>query len=477
MLQMLSARGVTALLLPLFLILPMAQDTLGGTFANPDQVSVGTSVLITGSGFDGGKAPKVTAAREGEKKKVTFKVMSWSDTAINAVVKKVPSSRTDPAAGKVWDLTIQPQGPSAGPTIAAGSITTVAPRVLSVTPEVGGPGDEVVVQVQDSGSKTPKVLVNGRKSKVVDSAVDGAEGALDLKSFTVRLPNTHDGFFAVEAENKLGSNPSSQLVEISGSTKKWPKDGIKATVDGKKYNVKSKGLDVSSANGIINIAGETGKAVVRELFVIVPFNVSLDMPPATYVGDPTDSALFGYGELPADGIDPPQGWAGTEDSFAFVVNAVDGRRVQVSFDGLLQEQFPVEGEGGSTIRVKGSTYVTLQPTLVGTFALEGAQEVPPVATGGSGTATVTLDTATNQLSWNVEFSGLSSAESAAHIHGPANIGQNAGIVFNLGTGTPKVGSTSLMPDEAQQVEDGLWYINVHSDSNPGGELRGQIIVE
>ncbi|MCP4765123.1 MAG: CHRD domain-containing protein [Gammaproteobacteria bacterium] len=46
---------------------------------------------------------------------------------------------------------------------------------------------------------------------------------------------------------------------------------------------------------------------------------------------------------------------------------------------------------------------------------------------GTGVGTMTFDTVTNVLSWNVSHSGLSSAVTATHFHGPAQPDQNAGV--------------------------------------------------
>ncbi|MGH7028877.1 MAG: CHRD domain-containing protein, partial [Stellaceae bacterium] len=60
--------------------------------------------------------------------------------------------------------------------------------------------------------------------------------------------------------------------------------------------------------------------------------------------------------------------------------------------------------------------------------LNGASEVPPTTSAGTGTATATLNTATRRLSWDVTYSGLSGPAKAAHIHGPAAPGKNAPVV-------------------------------------------------
>jgi hypothetical protein len=106
--------------------------------------------------------------------------------------------------------------------------------------------------------------------------------------------------------------------------------------------------------------------------------------------------------------------------------------------------------------------------------LEGSQEVPPNASSASGTGLFTLDGA-NLLHYNIVFSGTAS-ETGAHIHGAAPVGVNAGIVFALPLGNPKIGFVG--PLTAAQVADlnaGLYYVNIHSTAFPGGEIRGQIL--
>ena len=65
--------------------------------------------------------------------------------------------------------------------------------------------------------------------------------------------------------------------------------------------------------------------------------------------------------------------------------------------------------------------------------LTAAQEVPPTTSTGTGSATAVLDTTTHQLTVDMTFSGFASAVTAAHIHGPAAPGKNAGVLVPLGT--------------------------------------------
>jgi hypothetical protein len=108
--------------------------------------------------------------------------------------------------------------------------------------------------------------------------------------------------------------------------------------------------------------------------------------------------------------------------------------------------------------------------------LSGAQEVPPVQSAGKGSADVTLDSASKRVSWTVIYSGLSGPATAAHFHGPAERGQNAGVAVpipNQAT-SPVTGSATLTDAQAADLTAGKYYVNIHTAANPGGEIRGQV---
>lgn len=146
-----------------------------------------------------------------------------------------------------------------------------------------------------------------------------------------------------------------------------------------------------------------------------------------------------------------------------------------------------------TVRWLGKSSRTLALAMVGLCALafagvaqatvtqfiatlDGAQETPPTGSPGTGTGSFVLDTSAHTLTFNITFSGLSGAEIAAHIHGPAPKGTPAGVIFGLPAGSPKVGTwTGLTSTQEQQILDNLDYVNIHSTVNGGGEIRGQIV--
>jgi len=126
---------------------------------------------------------------------------------------------------------------------------------------------------------------------------------------------------------------------------------------------------------------------------------------------------------------------------------------------------------------------------------------------GSGTFTATLDTSTNVFTWSATFTGLTSNITNGHIHGPflstATTGQ-AGVILNFNptavvtgetgltftglnaanagsaTGTAVLnataGFTTLINGDSLRhlILNGNAYVNIHTVTNPGGEIRGFI---
>ncbi|MEZ5966030.1 MAG: CHRD domain-containing protein [Planctomycetota bacterium] len=115
------------------------------------------------------------------------------------------------------------------------------------------------------------------------------------------------------------------------------------------------------------------------------------------------------------------------------------------------------------------------------FPLTGAQEVPPVVTTGSAQATVVLDPLTATAEVYCTFASLSADITGAHIH-TGSAGSNGPVVAAL---TPTPGSTgqiaqaqiSLSQAAVQAILAGNAYVNLHTATNPAGEVRGQIVAQ
>lgn len=131
-------------------------------------------------------------------------------------------------------------------------------------------------------------------------------------------------------------------------------------------------------------------------------------------------------------------------------------------------------------------------TFTLTADLSGGNEVPGVVTGSGGTATVTLNATTNELTWVIDIYNLPTGVTASHIHA-GSPGVAGPVVINLPvvattsndfriSGSANLSTLSARPaqginsvDDVKQMllnEDG--YVNVHSQGNPGGEIRGQL---
>lgn len=126
-----------------------------------------------------------------------------------------------------------------------------------------------------------------------------------------------------------------------------------------------------------------------------------------------------------------------------------------------------------------------------------APTVPP--TGGSGGevgAGISFDDATNVLTLNIAwgngngFTNLSSPINGAHIHLPTPslppasfneatsvmVGFNAAPGFNSSiTNGGFSGTLNIPPQHVAGLLEGRTYINIHTDTNPGGEIRGNLI--
>jgi glucose/arabinose dehydrogenase len=109
----------------------------------------------------------------------------------------------------------------------------------------------------------------------------------------------------------------------------------------------------------------------------------------------------------------------------------------------------------------------------------GAYETSQIITPASGLGTFML--VGTQLTYSVSFKGLSGAATAGHLHGPASLGQDAGVLIPLPVPAASSGSFSgtigLTSAQLAAVVDGRTYVNLHTAANGGGEIRGQVVAK
>ncbi len=121
--------------------------------------------------------------------------------------------------------------------------------------------------------------------------------------------------------------------------------------------------------------------------------------------------------------------------------------------------------------IRGQIY----PMQVGT-TMNGASEVPPVATAGTGSALMNL--VSNKLTYSVTYTNLTSNANLGHIHGPASPTNNASVLVTFpapsGTSGAINSSATLSPLQLFYILSGQTYANIHTANNASGEIRGQL---
>jgi hypothetical protein len=107
-------------------------------------------------------------------------------------------------------------------------------------------------------------------------------------------------------------------------------------------------------------------------------------------------------------------------------------------------------------------------------SMNAGSEVPPNSSNGTGTLAATYDTSSKKLSWKGSYSGLTGPATAAHFH-TGEPGKNGGVAVPITPNTsPLEGSATLTDAQAADLLAGKWYVNVHTEANKGGEIRGQV---
>ena len=132
--------------------------------------------------------------------------------------------------------------------------------------------------------------------------------------------------------------------------------------------------------------------------------------------------------------------------------------------------------------------------IVATATLGGGEETPTVLlSGGAGTAEVAIDPVAKEFAVTLRIFNIPTTTTAGHIHvGAKGVGGPVAIDFPAIAGrlgdfvtTFRVGEASFrasavngintIDDVIQAVANGNAYVNIHTTTNPGGEIRGQLV--
>jgi len=159
----------------------------------------------------------------------------------------------------------------------------------------------------------------------------------------------------------------------------------------------------------------------------------------------TTSPLFGMGVLPA--------------------GEVDALRIAQLYVNVHTAANPGGELRGQLIRPGEQLFVAI---------MSGANEVPPVTTTAGGATQMVLNAAGTSLAYQSVITMLAAA-TASHIHN-APAGTNGAVVYALTlVGVAPTGTQAITATEEMNLAMSRYYVNIHTTTNPGGELRGQLV--
>ena len=150
----------------------------------------------------------------------------------------------------------------------------------------------------------------------------------------------------------------------------------------------------------------------------------------------------------------------------------------------------------ATVACESSTEIESKLRFSG--VLSGAKEKPTASTStATGQASVEISS-NGTLTYSVAWSGLTGSVTGAHIHGPADTSNTAGVLLDFAalplTSTGQVmttaatgaasGIVNVKPTAVitftvsgdslvKLLNAGLLYVNIHTAANAVGEIRGQ----
>jgi hypothetical protein len=114
------------------------------------------------------------------------------------------------------------------------------------------------------------------------------------------------------------------------------------------------------------------------------------------------------------------------------------------------------------------------PNITFMADMTGAKESDPNASTATGHAVLVYNDDTNIFTITVTYAGIT--PTAGHIHKGA-VGVSGNVIFpfpSVGTSPITYTSTALTAEQEADLKAGLYYVNLHSTTYPGGEIRGQL---
>lgn len=129
----------------------------------------------------------------------------------------------------------------------------------------------------------------------------------------------------------------------------------------------------------------------------------------------------------------------------------------------------------SACKKDDTTPATPAPTQV-TGTMSGANETPAVTTAASGSVAATYDKTSKILTYTITYSGLTPTAGHFHIGAPGTAGPVV-LLFPYVVYSPITGSTLLSAAQESALLGGTMYANLHTTTNPNGEIRANLVAQ
>ncbi len=367
--------------------------------------------------------------------------------------------------------TSQAQGALAIVSAASYVGSTLAPEVI-----VAGFGTNLATATAVATSLPLPTTLNGTSVRVRDAS--GTERPAPL--FFVSSTQVN---FLIPAGTSSGA---AAVTVIRNNTSAATGTITIASVAPSLFSADASGKGLASANAlrIGGGGGQTYEAVgkfdaAQNKYVPTP----IELGPATdqvflilYATGVRNRSSLGAVRATIGGVNAEVSFAGAQGAFA----GLDQLNIRIPREvpgGEMDVVVTVDNKASNPVRINVLPAARGETTYLATMRPEGVAASP-----ASGFSTLKLNGDEKYAYLRFNYTNLTTPETSAHIHGPADPGQDGAILFDLDT-APKlpdgsfkwtfeqVGATSVA-QILQALKTGRLYINVHSAKYPAGEIRG-----
>ncbi|MBT8208210.1 MAG: CHRD domain-containing protein [Acidimicrobiia bacterium] len=339
--------------------------------------------------------------------------------------------------------------------------------------ETDAVGMAVITTIPAAGVVCAEVIVSDSDTIVASHIHQGAAGTNGGVVVSLGAFETHNAV-CVEVDPRvaghIGANPSAFYVNVH--TEAFPGGEVRGQLrvprPGQFYSL---GATLTGANEVPAVEsdgiGFANVVIHRQTGIVC----------SVVVADDIEPAFASHVHAGAAGENGPAVISlGAVDGSAFACQVVDNAVINSIIDPPSFEAFYVnvhtDAYPGGELRGQLADVSERDNAIA---LLTGGAEVPPVDSAGVGLGAVFVDHDAGALCWSLIASGIGEA-TGAHIH-EAPVGENGGVVVFFDPFDGFDAGCQYLDAETLEHLTADWsgfYINIHTEAVPSGELRGQL---